>query len=290
MTRSHRWPREKIEAMRKELLEDGMTLQEVADREGYSPQRISQIIGPLGRDRNWKIRVRGRNNQERVRKLAEAGKSDKQIAAETGLSKSTIANHRLAAGIRRPHGNKKHTAEHIIWCARKWAELFGYTPAATDWNPALAKSLGHLERAERCHKFRAEFGAPPVVIVQRLFGSWSEMIRQAELPPSPIGFDAIGRFSDARKRMSGWALTIPDGGWTKKAILAKEQEWEDHFGFEPCPSDWGCGRAFVKGSYKEGRLARFRELNPPKYSTVRVHFGSFGAMLEEARKRRQAAG
>jgi lambda repressor-like predicted transcriptional regulator len=44
-----RWRPDKIDAMRKELLESGATLRELAEREGVSPQRISQLVGKLNR-------------------------------------------------------------------------------------------------------------------------------------------------------------------------------------------------------------------------------------------------
>ncbi len=275
------WTLEQIEGLCDELAA-GASWAVVADREGLTVDELYRLTGVEVRKQDKR-----RQSLERVRQLAEAGRSDLEIVAETGLTASYVQRLRLKSGIRR---NLSHTPEHTIWCARKWAKLFDYTPAAADWNPAQAKAQGHHERAERFCRFRAEFGCPYFSTVKELFGSWSEMIRQAELPPSPVGFAARGRFSDAPKRIGNWRSTTPDGGWTTETILDKEQEWENHFGFEPRPSDWGCGNAFIKSPRKEERLARFRELNPPAYKAVRVHFGSFGAMLETARKRRQAVG
>jgi len=188
MPSSRRRSPEQIEAMRTELLEGKVTFKELAVREGVSPQRISQLVGPL----NHKItKVRRHRRQEAIATLVEAGHSDREIAYELGLSFHYVARLRREAGINRPMGRiprVRWTKEMILQKAKEWREHYGYTPGAMDWNPAQAISKGCPERAKRFH----EFGAPRLDIVQKIFGSWSEMIRQSGLPPAPWGGAAIG--------------------------------------------------------------------------------------------------
>jgi len=189
MARSRRWPSEKIEAMRKELLQDEMTFKQIADREGVSRQLIHQLVGNLGRKNTWKAKLQMHDNQEKVRELVEADQSDEQIATETGFALSTVKTHRINAGMHRPNPRKKWTPELIIQFAQEWHRRFGYL-ASTDWNPALAVRYGQPERAHRFY----ELGAPLTNTVIHYFGSWSEMIRQSGLPPAPRGYRARGRW------------------------------------------------------------------------------------------------
>jgi hypothetical protein len=176
--------------MRKQILEDGLTLTQVGELEGVTGERIRQLVGPI-RSKHSRMLKR----QERVVALAKSGQTDRQIAATMGLGLNGSIRHlRRQAGVRPNKPPRKHTQESAIWCARKWFELFHYTPAATDWNPPAAIAMGHTERAERFHEFRREFGAPYPTQVQLLFGSWSEFIRQTGLEPAPRGYRARGHW------------------------------------------------------------------------------------------------
>ncbi len=267
------WPAEKIEAMRKELLEDGATLQLIATREGVSRQWISQLVGRLDRPD-------AQDHREWVKFLAEIGRSDQEIAEATGLTVGTAQNLRLqVTSVRRSRGKKqKWTRELILQKAHEWYSRYGYTPTSIDWNPNAAIALGHCERAQRFH----DFGAPYAKTVLDRFGSWLEMIRQSGLPPAPIGYAALGLHSKAPKRLPSWRPTTPDEGWSQASIIAKALEWEERYGELPCPSDWRSWH--LKKSPQ--RLQRFHELNPPEYVTVSKYFGSFGAMLAAAKAAR----
>jgi hypothetical protein len=67
---------------------------------------------------------------------------------------------------------------------RRFAERHGRPPVCTDFNPALARSKGLRDRAER---FRADGDYPPYASVQRVFGQWNEAIRAAGFEPLPTG-------------------------------------------------------------------------------------------------------
>jgi AraC-like DNA-binding protein len=92
------WSPEQIEAMRKELIEDGATLQQIADREGKSRQRISQLVGPLKR-REYDLRA--------VAAGLRQNKSDTAIASDTGLSRTYVQQLRLSLGIKRSAGRPR---------------------------------------------------------------------------------------------------------------------------------------------------------------------------------------
>lgn len=159
--------------MRQELLHEDLTLREVAEREGVSVQQISKLVGNLDR-------TRAAERQDQVRLLAKAGKSDADIALTVGLSTQYVGVLRRRSGFVRPPGRPPDwTREKIIEKAHLWYELYG-SLAASDWQPPRRMRLIHPEMVER---FR-DFGAPHVTTVIKRFGSWSEMLRQANLPPA----------------------------------------------------------------------------------------------------------
>ena len=180
-----------------------------------------------------------------------------------------------------PEPRKIWTSQRIIEFAQWWYKQFG-SLAAIDWNPAQARALGHKERVKRF----LEYGAPYMSSVQKRFGSWEEMKRQAGIPTSTVGYEAIGLHSDAPKRLGSWRETTPDGGWNPDLILAKEREWEECFRVEPRSTDWSPAK-FKRYSRAAEMRARYEEVNPPTDETVRKYFGSFEAMLKEARKEKR---
>lgn len=181
------WSPEEIEAMRRELLEGRKTLDEVAEREDVTRQRIAQLVGRLDRPNTWKQETRKQVNLPRVSALLETGISDEEIASEVELAISTIRSYRTELGFRRPNP-RYHTARDTIRLARLWFEKYGFSPGAADWIPGLAKHMGHLERVTRLEEFSKMYGRPPGnSAIQRLFGSWGELIHQAGLPPVPRG-------------------------------------------------------------------------------------------------------
>jgi len=277
--RNRRWSSEEIEAMRKELLEEDKTLEEIGKREGVSRERIRQLVGNLDRGNR-----RSEAKRQKISQLLEAGLTDPEIAAEMNMKEGTIRKYRLSIGIRRPRP-QRHTQEHAVWCAHKWQELYGFTPSSVDWKPRFAAYLGHQERVTRFREFQQAFDCPTTPTIQDLFGTWLNFIHATGLPPAPRGYPSIGRFSTAPKRIGSWRQTIPDGGWSKESIIAKALEWVERYGELPSASDWGAGNSFSKGAKKEIRLARYKELSPPRWASVKQHFGSFDIMLNEAKKR-----
>jgi DNA-binding CsgD family transcriptional regulator len=95
---------EQIEAMRRELLEEGCTLQQIADREGITRQRVYQLVGPLRRGHS-----RMQDTRERIVALYEAGKSDVEISQIMDITKQTVRRHLRKAGISLLHGNAKYS-------------------------------------------------------------------------------------------------------------------------------------------------------------------------------------
>lgn len=77
------------------------------------------------------------------------------------------------------------TREALIGAMQAWNDTYGHAPVAADWNPGMAISKGHPEKAER---FRAACGAwPHVDIVQKVFGSWAAGLSAAEFTPFSPG-------------------------------------------------------------------------------------------------------
>ncbi len=193
--KTHRWTPEVLEAMRKDR--ETMSAVAVGKKYGISRERVRQLIGNANRQHppGWKPPRTGRRlkNQQLIIELFALDSSDEEIAAEIGLSSNYVRRLRLDSGFRR---NFSHTPEHDIECALKWHELFGYTPAAADWNPAQARVLGHNERAERFESFREEYGCSYAVGTQKRHGSWNEFIAKTGLSPAPIGGAALGLHTD----------------------------------------------------------------------------------------------
>ncbi len=191
MPQKRRRPPEKIEAMRKELLEDGATLQEIGVREGVTKQRISQLVGPIGgvafRNRQH-AQDRVERRREQVKSLAERRQSDQQIAEAIGISVFTVAKHRQRSGIFR---HRKWSRDLICQKAIKWFRRYGYSPGVADWNPRQAIKIGCPERASRFYEFGE---APFSQTVYRHFDSWPEMIAEADLPPIPPGSQSHRRW------------------------------------------------------------------------------------------------
>lgn len=80
-----------------------------------------------------------------------------------------------------PKANRLWTEEAIIAAIQAWArESGGIPPAATDWNPGRAITLGHPEKAE---KFYADDAWPCVNTVVVCFGSWSAAIEASGFSP-----------------------------------------------------------------------------------------------------------
>jgi hypothetical protein len=78
----------------------------------------------------------------------------------------------------------EHVAEHhpMIWTQERvrkaildFKEKHGVYPAATDWNPAKARSLGHFDRV----KTLQEGNYPFLITVQRLYGTWGAALQAA---------------------------------------------------------------------------------------------------------------
>lgn len=78
---------------------------------------------------------------------------------------------------------QKWTRENVISAFQECASVIERVPACTDWNPSLARLLGHPEKAEIFYQHRW----PRTVTVVRLFGSWNQLVRAAGFTPRGIG-------------------------------------------------------------------------------------------------------
>jgi hypothetical protein len=74
--------------------------------------------------------------------------------------------------------------ESIADLIQAWVEMYGAPPAATDWNPNLARKYGLPERAER---FYADGCWPVISTVLDVFGSWNAALEAAGFTPRSPG-------------------------------------------------------------------------------------------------------
>jgi predicted transcriptional regulator len=176
---------QEIEALRQRVVEENLTYQQLADELRVSHQRVSQLLGPDRRPKNWKAALKTQQNLARIKELFEQGLSDEQIAAATGFT--NVSDLRRRAGLsRRDPWTKTTVADRL----KLWRKLYGYTPAISDWNPAYLKLLGYAERLTRYTDFKAQYGCPSPQTCMRLYGSWSNMISEVGVPPAPRGHHA----------------------------------------------------------------------------------------------------
>ena len=72
----------------------------------------------------------------------------------------------------------------VILLIQEFNERYGRPPAASDWNPSLARRIGCIDRAER---FKEDGCWPSTNTVRHLFGSWNKGIEAAGFKPRPTG-------------------------------------------------------------------------------------------------------
>jgi predicted transcriptional regulator len=175
---------QEIEALRQRVVEENLTYQQLADELDLSYQRVSQLLGPDRRPKNWKAALKTQQNLARIKELFDQGLSDEQIAAATRLSVTNVGELRRRAGLpRRDPWTKATVADRL----KLWRKLYDYTPAISDWNPAYLKRLGYTERLKRYTEFKAQYRCPSPQTCMRLYGSWSNMISEVGVPPAPRG-------------------------------------------------------------------------------------------------------
>lgn len=76
------------------------------------------------------------------------------------------------------------TKPRIIDAIKDYADQYGRPPGAADWNPAMARGIGHPEIADR---FYADEIWPTTTPVVKQFGSWNKAIKAAGFTPLPVG-------------------------------------------------------------------------------------------------------
>jgi uncharacterized protein (DUF433 family) len=135
--------------------------------------------------------------RERIRQILA-----KQVPDEYyGRRHERRERRRLAAICPKCQGEKHEDAKHCRSCApmgapqfwtpplvveriRAWVELYGNIPAATDWNPSMARLNGRPDIADR---FYADGCWPHYSTVVARFGSWNAGIEAAGFTPRATG-------------------------------------------------------------------------------------------------------
>lgn len=183
---------------------DGFSLAEVGGRYNVTAECVRQEFRRLGlptrsreEARRLRLAITELTIDELVERLKETGDLE-FVAAEFGVSARAAqrAVRKRAPGLlarklgkgRAPNGY--WTKERILEAIQSWTRLYGKPPSATDWSPAQAKRLGHLEKVKRF-----EEGLWPYVnTVSHQFGGWNEAIRAAGFEPRPVS--SYGRPGD----------------------------------------------------------------------------------------------
>jgi hypothetical protein len=83
-----------------------------------------------------------------------------------------------------PAAHAKWTRETVIAAIRRFNMRYGRPPTAPDFNPGMARGLGHGARAER---FYSDGDYPHSNTVQYVFGTWSDGLRAAGFRPYAQG-------------------------------------------------------------------------------------------------------
>lgn len=79
--------------------------------------------------------------------------------------------------------------QRILSAIRRWVEIYGDVPSATDWNPYAAARMGHVERA-RVYE-AGEWPSSATAVWH--FGSWNAAITAAGFAPRPVGDGRVRR-------------------------------------------------------------------------------------------------
>jgi hypothetical protein len=127
-----------------------------------------------------------------ARDLIAAGESMREAAAALECATNTLRHYGVRADpelTRQRYAEfagslrKRWTRLLIVQAITSWAELYGAPPAASDWNPAMARRQGRPDRAER----HAAGDWPFASTVVRYFGSWGAAIEAAGWHSRPPG-------------------------------------------------------------------------------------------------------
>jgi hypothetical protein len=103
--------------------------------------------------------------------------------------------------------SREVSRRYVLESINEWGERFGVPPAASDWNPAMARERGFHDRTERYEKTGRPW--PTVALAQAIFGSWNAAIEAAGWEPRPAGcYGRDGELDDvcedtARRYLAG---------------------------------------------------------------------------------------
>lgn len=161
---------EKAAAARRLIREEGLTQKEAAKRLGVARSTLnSWLVDPDG------SRLRAREDSYRGT-CVDCGGPTYGGDGPTNVPERCHKCH--------PAHAAKWTRESIVAAIQRFHQRYGRQPNATDFNPPLARSMGHHWRADRFH---ADGDYPGSSSVQYVFGTWNAAIEAAGLPPLGIG-------------------------------------------------------------------------------------------------------
>lgn len=222
-------------ALARKLADKGLTRKEIGKKLGISPSYTQGLLtDPEG------IRESARKERYRGTCVDCGGKTTYPL--KSGVRRLRC----IACSVRKQREERKWTPERIIACFRRWNEIHGKPPAASDW---LYYNSGVGDREW-----------PHVACVQREFGTWSNGMRAAGFDPRPIGhYDRTDP-----------EYTAKITRWPKEQILQLMREWEAMYGRAPRARDW-------KDFSATRPLPGY-----PSETTVRKKFGTWDAAVRAA--------
>ena len=157
-----------------QMLQSGMTFQEVGDHYGLSRQRVHAITGPIGRRNTWRQEFNDAELRQ-ILQLAAKGLPYAEISAITGRSLETVSKKARQAGIHRKSGSPpSQTPEKILEAAVRWESRYGEWPKTSHWRKSGAQVNPELLRRY------TESKPPEYKTVIKNFDSFQAMIEEAK--------------------------------------------------------------------------------------------------------------
>lgn len=164
-----------------ELRKTGMLQREIADVMGISRTYAAELLNdPDG------AAGRARKDSYRGTCLGCGARTDGSNGKNAAPTHCIACHWRLGLDQRKRWGR-----DEVIAAIQKWHDLYGATPSAMDWSPALARNSAATD-LDRIEMRWARGDWPTLTSVRAYFGSWNNAIAAAGFTPRRAGGRARG--------------------------------------------------------------------------------------------------
>lgn len=209
---------------------------------GYTTEEIARKLG-IARSYTSALFSDPDGSKERLRKEKYKG-TCVDCGGVTSYGHGKDPSQRcLACEKKRLRENRRWTRARIIADIRRWNEIHGRPPTATDWLYYTSPTRGGPREW------------PHVQVTQQEFGSWANAVVAAGFPRP-----TIGKYDRTTPEYLGKVTK-----WPKERIIERIREWEAIHGRPPTSWDW-----------------RYASNGYPNYSSVLKRFGSWADAIEAA--------